>query len=102
MTYGGPEYETIGLLGSNLGVDNITAVAAWQRTVQRAGAGHDLDRLTLSWAVECFERGLLTEADTGGTELRWNDPETYLRLIEMIARREGFGDLLAEGSLRAA
>jgi aldehyde:ferredoxin oxidoreductase len=52
--------------------------------------------------MECYERGILTEADTGGLALRWGDGETVSRLIEMIARREGFGDLLAEGSYRAS
>jgi aldehyde:ferredoxin oxidoreductase len=52
--------------------------------------------------VECFERGLLTKEDTGGISLKWNDPETYLELMDMTARREGFGSLLAEGSRAAA
>ncbi len=99
---GGPEYETIGLLGSNLGVDNITAVAAANDLCNRLGLDTISTGCTLSWAVECFERGLLSEADTGGLTLRWNDPQQNYRLIEMIARREGIGDLLAEGSLRAA
>lgn len=100
--FGGPEYETIGLLGSNLGVDDITAVAACNQQCNRLGLDTISAGATLSWAVECFERGLLTEADTSGISLRWNDPVTNYNLIEAIARREGFGDLLAEGSLRAA
>jgi aldehyde:ferredoxin oxidoreductase len=52
--------------------------------------------------MECFERGLLTLEDTEGIELKWNDPEMVIRLIEMIAKREGFGAILAEGSRRAA
>lgn len=100
--YGGPEYETIGLLGSNLGVDNITAVAATNELCNTLGLDTISSGVTLSWAVECFERGLLTTADTGGVLLKWNDPVTNYRLVGMMARREGFGDLLAEGSLRAA
>jgi len=57
---------------------------------------------TLGWAVECFERGLINEQDTGGIKLGWGKPDVNIRLIEMIANRDGFGDLLAEGSLKAA
>jgi aldehyde:ferredoxin oxidoreductase len=101
-TYGGPEYETIGLHGSNLGVDDIVAVAMANERCNALGLDTISTGVTMSWAVECFERGLLTEADTGGMTLRWNDPETYLSLMNMIAHREGFGALLAEGSRRAA
>ena len=100
--YGGPEYETIGLLGSNLGVNSITAVAATNELCNALGLDTISSGVTLSWAVECYERGLLTAADTGEIELKWNDPVTNYHLIEMIARRKGFGDLLAEGSRRAS
>jgi aldehyde:ferredoxin oxidoreductase len=101
-TYGGPEYETIGLHGSNLGVDDIVAVAMANERCNALGLDTISTGVTLSWAVESFERGLLTEADTGGIKLVWNDPETYLKLMDQIAQREGFGALLAEGSYRAA
>ncbi|NPV87658.1 MAG: aldehyde ferredoxin oxidoreductase family protein [Anaerolineae bacterium] len=100
--YGGPEYESIGLLGSNLGVDDIYAVAACNERCNALGLDTISTGLTLSWAVECFERGLISEADTGGLRLKWNDPHTYLDLIDAIASRRGFGDLLAEGSWAAA
>lgn len=100
--YGGPEYETIGLFGSNLGVDNITAVAACNELCNALGLDTISTAATLSWAVECFERGLLTMEDTGGINLKWNDPITNYKLIQAIADRNGFGDLLAEGSRRAA
>jgi aldehyde:ferredoxin oxidoreductase len=100
--YGGPEYETIGLFGSNLGVDNITAVAACNELCNALGLDTISTAVTLSWAVECFERGLLTKEDTGGIDLKWNDPVRNYSLIQSIAVREGFGDLLAEGSRGAA
>ena len=100
--YGGPEYETVGLHGSNLGVDNIFAVANANERCNALGLDSISSGVTLSWALECFERGLLTREDTGGIELRWNDPETYLALLDQIASRKGFGALLAEGSRRAA
>lgn len=100
--YGGPEYETIGLFGSNLGVDDIVAVAECNERCNALGLDTISTGATLGWAIECFERGLIDEADTGGIKLKWNDPGTNLKLIEMIARREGFGKILSEGSLRAA
>jgi aldehyde:ferredoxin oxidoreductase len=100
--YGGPEYETIGLLGSNLGVDSILGVCACNQRCNALGLDTISSGVTLSWATECFERGLLTEADTGGIKLKWNDPETNIEMLDMIAHRQGFGDLLAEGSKRAA
>jgi len=56
----------------------------------------------LAWAFECFQRGLITEQDTGGMRLEWGDEKVVFTLLGMMAHREGFGDLLAEGSLRAA
>ncbi len=100
--YGGPEYESIGLLGSNLGVDNVVAVAACNELCNKLGLDTISTGATISWAVECFERGLLTPADTGGIDLTWNDPERNYCLIEMIAGRQGFGNLLADGSRAAA
>jgi aldehyde:ferredoxin oxidoreductase len=57
---------------------------------------------TLAWAMECFEKGLLTLDDTGGVPLRFHDADGVVKLVEMIAYRRGVGDLLAEGSQRAA
>mgnify|MGYP006291182021 CR=1 FL=1 len=99
--YGGPEYESLGLLGPNLGVDDIVAIGQSNELCNAYGLDTISSGATLSWAVECFEKDLLTLEDTGGIELTWNDPKTYHKLLGMIARREGFGDLLAEGSYRA-
>jgi aldehyde:ferredoxin oxidoreductase len=52
--------------------------------------------------MECYEKGLITQDDTGGLELRFGDAETVVKLVDMIGKREGIGDLLAEGSMRAA
>ena len=101
--YGGPEYESLASLGSNLGVDDLIAIC---KANERANA-LCLDTIsvgcTIAWAAECFERGLLTTEDTGGYEVRFRDPEQVVDLIEKIARREGkVGELLAEGAYRAS
>jgi aldehyde:ferredoxin oxidoreductase len=57
---------------------------------------------TIAWAMDCYEAGILTGADTGGLPIQFGDAAMMVRLVEMIGRREGIGDLLAEGSVRAA
>lgn len=99
--YGGPEYESLGSLGPQIGVDDIFAIGQANERCNALGLDTISAGVTIAWAIECFERGLLNEKDTEGINFKWNDPETYLKLLEMIARRNGFGDLLAEGSLRA-
>jgi len=100
--YGGPEYETIGAFGPNCGVSDIHAIAKANELCN----AYMLDSIscgaTIAFAMECFEHGLLTVGDTGGLDLRFGNAEAMLTMIEMIARREGLGDLLAEGSKRAA
>jgi len=100
--YGGPEYETLASLGSNCGVDDLKAVAKGN---ELCGA-YSLDTIStgavVAFAMECFENGLLTKADTGGLDLRFGNADAMLKAIEMIAQREGVGDILADGALRAA
>ena len=100
--YGGPEYETIGAFGSCCGIDDLPAIA-------RANAlcnAYSLDTIstgvTIAFAMECFEKGLLSREDTGGIDLSFGNAEAMLQVIELIVRREGIGELLAEGSARAA
>jgi len=100
--YGGPEYETLASLGSNCYVDDLLAVA---KANERCAA-YGLDTIstggTIAFVMECVERGLLTTADTGGFLPQWGDPEALLQAIDLIARREGFGDKIANGVARLA
>jgi aldehyde:ferredoxin oxidoreductase len=100
--YGGPEYETLSSFGSNCGIDNLGAIAKGNELCN----AYSLDTIstggTIAFAMECFERGLLTKNDTGGMELKFGNDEALLECIELIARRQGIGALLAEGSARAA
>jgi len=100
--YGAPEYESIAALGSNCGMGNLKAVV---KANERCGA-YSLDTIstggTLAFAMECFEKGLLTTKDTDGIDLRFGNHEAMLKVIDLIARREGIGNLLAEGSARLA
>ena len=100
--YGGPEYEALALLGSNCGVSDLKAIARGNELCN----AYSLDTIStgdvIAFAMECFENGLLTIKDTDGIELRFGNAGAMLKIIELIARREGIGDLLAEGTARAA
>jgi len=100
--YGGPEYETVGSLGPNCGVGDLQAIAKANELCNAYMLDTISTGMTISFAMECFEHGLLTLEDTGGVDLRFGNAEAMLTIIEQIARREGLGDLLAEGSMRAA
>jgi len=100
--YGGPEYETLGALGSYCGIDNLAAVAHANQICNMYGLDTISTGGVIAWAMDCFEHGYLTLEDTGGLDLRFGNAEAMVRLTEQIARREGLGDLLAEGMVAAA
>lgn len=100
--YGGPEYETLGSFGPNCGVSDLHVIAKANEICNAYMLDTISTGMTISFAMECFEHGLLTLEDTGGLDLRFGNAEAMLTMIERIALRQGLGDLLAEGSLRAA
>jgi len=100
--YGGPEWETLSLFGANCGVDDLGAICKASEICNAYGADHISVGTTISFAMECFEKGLLTEKDTGGLKLTFGNAEALMKATEMICKREGIGDLLAEGVARAA
>jgi aldehyde:ferredoxin oxidoreductase len=100
--YGGPEYETIGALGSACGVDDLEAVAKGSELCNAYSLDTISTGLSIAFAMECFENGFLTSEDTAGVDLKFGNAAAMLRMIDLIARREGVGDLLAEGSARMA
>lgn len=100
--YGGPEYETISTFGSYCGVGDLEAVAYANQLCNQHGMDTISCGATIAWAMDCFEQGVITTEDTGGLALRFGDADMMVQLTEMIARREGFGDVLADGSAHAA
>jgi aldehyde:ferredoxin oxidoreductase len=100
--YGGPEYETLSTFGSYCGIDDLAAVAYANQLCNMYGMDTISCGATIAWAMDCFEHGILTKEDTGGVELRYGDAEAMVQMTEMIGKREGFGDTLAEGSARTA
>ncbi len=105
---GGPEssgrmeYESAFALGPLVGVSDPNAVIRAARLCDELGMDTISAGATIAWAMECFEKGILSLEDTGGLELRFGDAGAVLACLQRIARREGIGGLLAEGSRRAA
>ena len=100
--YGGPEYETLATFGSYCGVDDLAAISKANEFCNKYGMDTISCGATIAWAMDCYEQGLITSQDTGGIELNFGNAATIVALTEQIAKREGFGDILAEGSARAA
>jgi aldehyde:ferredoxin oxidoreductase len=100
----GPEYETIVAYGSLIGSLDLAAVCKANRICNDMGMDTISSGVTIAWAMEAFERGDLTEADTDGVKLQWGDMETVINVVlPKMAKREGkLGALLAEGSVSAA
>ena len=100
--YGGPEYETISALGTNLNIVDLKAIAKGNEICNRYCMDTITAGMTIAFACECFQEGVITKEDTGGLQLRFGDADLMIQLLELIARREGFGDVLAAGSARLA
>jgi len=98
--YGGPEYEALASLGSLCGVDDLVAVCKANELCNAYSLDVISTGVSIAFAMECFERGLITKEDTGGLELNFGNGQALVELVEMIARREGFGDFVAEGVRR--
>ncbi len=100
--YGGPEYETVSAFGSDCGISDVRATAKANELCNRYGLDTISTGASIAFAMECFESGILTAADCDGLDLRFGNAAAMLAMVEKIAHREGIGDLLAEGSARAA
>ena len=100
--YGGPEYETLAALGSNEGVSDLIALAKANELSAALGLDSISTGAVIAFAMEAFEKGLISQKDTDGLELRFGNAGAMLEMVEKIGRREGFGDLLAEGVQRAS
>ena len=100
--YGGPEYETIGASGSACGIGDLKVIAKFHQLCGEYVMDTISVGMTIAFAMECYENGLLTKADTDGLDLRFGNGEALMALTEKIAKREGIGNLLASGAERAA
>jgi len=97
----GPEYETIASLGSSCGVDNLAALTKANYLCNELGLDTISTGLTISAAMEMFEKGIITEAQTG-IPLRFGDGDAVIEMVKRTAYRQGFGNEIADGSFRLA
>ncbi len=100
---GGPEYETLSTFGSYCGIDDLNAVALASQLCNEYGVDTISAGATIAFAMDCYEHEILTSADTGGIELRFGNAEAMIQVLkDTLTRSTPLGDLLAEGSARAA
>jgi aldehyde:ferredoxin oxidoreductase len=97
-----PEYETLFALGTMTDNCDLPFIIAANRLCDLMGVDTVSMGVTLSFAMECYERGILTNEDTGGISPRFGDPDVVLDLIQKTAKKEELGGFLAEGSFKMA
>lgn len=97
-----PEYQTLAALGGMLMNDNLEAVIKANDICNRYGIDTMGVGGTIAMAMECYEKGLIDKSDTDGIELTWGNADAIVAMVEKVARREGFGAALADGTGKAA
>ncbi|MCK5315830.1 MAG: aldehyde ferredoxin oxidoreductase family protein [Anaerolineales bacterium] len=94
----GPEYESTNMLGAMCGVSDMNAITMANYLCNEHGLDTISTGSTIAFAMECYQRGILNKDQTGGLEIKFGDADLVVNLVEKIAKREGLGDLLAEGT----
>jgi aldehyde:ferredoxin oxidoreductase len=94
----GPEYVTLGKFGPNVGIDRIEPVIRLNNICNDLGLDTASTGSAIAWAMELFQRRIITERDTAGLDLTWGNAESVERLLFMAARREGFGAVVADST----
>jgi aldehyde:ferredoxin oxidoreductase len=97
-----PEYETATALGALCINSDAASIFHMNEMLNRAGMDSISAGATIAFAMECYQNGLITRADTDGIDLTWGNSDAMVALLDKMIRREGIGDLLADGSRMAA
>ncbi len=97
-----PEYETIVMLGSNCLNDNLESIMMANDMCNRYGIDTISAGAVMAFTMECYENGLIDKRDTDGIEMNWGNHKSLVAMLEKMAKREGFGDILADGVKAAA
>jgi aldehyde:ferredoxin oxidoreductase len=97
-----PEYEQLAAWGPMIGNTDLGAVVMLGREVDRLGMDCNEASWTMGWVMECYEKGVFTKKDLDGLDMSWGNVEAVKAMLNKIAKREGIGDLLAEGVMRAS
>jgi aldehyde:ferredoxin oxidoreductase len=98
---GGPEYYTLLSFGSKLGNNNLASILKANQLCNKYGLDTGSTGGMIAFAMECYEKGLLSREKADGLDLTWGNYKSILKLIEKIANRDGFGNILADGFKRA-
>jgi len=97
-----PEYEGMASFSSLVGIDDVTMTVVLASEVDRLGMDTNETGWVIAWLMECYEKRILTKEDTDGLEMTWGNGEAIMAMLNKIANRQGFGNVLAEGVMRAA
>lgn len=97
-----PEYETLAMFGNDCLNSDLESIIKANDICNRYGLDTISTGATIAMAIECFERGLITKAETDGLEMTWGNDEAIVAMTEKLAKREGFGAVLADGTKAAA
>lgn len=97
LTMEGPEYETLALAGSNCGIGNLEAILRFNYLCDDLGLDTISTGNVTAFAMECYEKGLISKKDTDGLDLNFGSVEGYLNVPKLIAHRKGIGGILADG-----
>jgi aldehyde:ferredoxin oxidoreductase len=96
-----PEYETVAGFGPMCLNNDITSIIKANDICNRYGIDTISASTSIAFAIECYEKGIITKQDTDGIELTWGNPQIIIALLEKLVRREGFGAVLADGTRKA-
>jgi aldehyde:ferredoxin oxidoreductase len=97
-----PEYETLGMFGADCLNSNLESIIKLNDICNRYGVDTISAGATMAFTIECYERGVINKADTDGIEMTWGNHKSIVAMTEKMVRREGFGDILADGVKVAA
>lgn len=97
-----PEYEGLAAFSSLVGIDDVTMSVVLANEVDRLGMDTNEAGWIIAWIIECYEKGILNKDITDGLEMTWGNGEAIMDMLNKIASRQGFGNILAEGIMRAA
>jgi aldehyde:ferredoxin oxidoreductase len=97
-----PEYEGMSAFSALVGIEDPNISMALAGKVDQLGMDMNESGWVFAWLLECYEKGLVTKKDTDGLEMTWGNGEAVMAMLEKIATRQGFGNVLAEGVMRAA
>jgi aldehyde:ferredoxin oxidoreductase len=101
-TFEEPEYESMAAFSTLVGIDDVAMTCTLASEVDRLGLDTNETGWVIGWLMECYEKGIFTKETLNGIEMTWGNGEAIMAILNKIAKREGFGDVLADGIMRAS